>query len=276
MESWIVLAKDLQGLCFTLAISAACTRGPAIQIQTSTTGEHQVRAELEHFIDRKARPMHLRLELRDTDYRTMSAALQRDLLTPLVNIAAPSQRVVFTGNICDTLQTEGLKRTMWPTLFCWTAFIWSYSEKLMMAKHIADAALESEHDSPAFVLLYYLTLELLSIQEIEKDIVRHELLRNHPQLYEAMHIFHFELLITTACVKLKTRNIKSFWLSVKAAKDFYARMSQETAFSNNLPDGLEPYYDSVCFWAFLYRGKDDTKTMTVESHVRKLRRTAIR
>lgn len=273
MESFIVLAKDIQALCFTLALPAACTRGPAIQIRTGSGGEPCIGAELEHFIDRKERSMHLRLELRDTTYRTMSAELQRNLLTPLANVVAPSQRVIFTGSICDTLQTESLKRSMGPTLFCWTAFIWTHFQKLMTAKHTADAALESQHDNPAFVLFQYLTLELLSSGEIEKEIVRHELLSNHPTLYEAMHIFHFELLITIACVKLKTRNSKSFDLSVKTAIDFFAKMSQEPAFSHILPEGLQPYYDSIRFWSYLYRGKDATRKAPVEFHVRKLRRT---
>jgi hypothetical protein len=274
VESFIVLAKDLETLCFTLAIPAACSRGPAIQIQTGSAGEPCIRTDLDHFIDRKARSMQMRLELRDTTYRNMSVKLQRDLLAHLGNVVAPSQRVTFTGSICDSLQTESLKQSMGPTLFCWTAFIWSHFEKLMMAKHIADDELESERDDPAFVLLHYLIVEQLSSEELQKDIVRRELLSNYPKLYEAMHIFHLELLITIACVKLKTRDIKRFGGSVKAATDFHTKIFEEPTFSHNLPDGLKPYYDSIRFWSFLYRGKDVNKKTPVEYHVRKFRLTA--
>jgi len=135
---------------------------------------------------------------------------------------------------------------MGPSLVCWTAVAWSYFEKIIMAKDISHAALE--HDSPAFVLFQYLAVEFLSADQIEKDIVRHELLSNHQQLYETMHVFHFELLVNIACIRLKMRDIKGFGPAVKAATDFLEKMSQESGFSHGLPDGLEPYYDSIRFW----------------------------
>lgn len=244
IESCLVLAKDLGSLCFTLSVPAALIGSPAIQIQTGLSGDICVRTDI--LIGRKEKPMQMKLELRDTHYRNMTAALQRDLLTPLSGVISPSQRVVFTGSICDTFQTEGLKRMMGPSLVCWTAVAWSYFEKIIMAKDISHAALE--HDSPAFVLFQYLAVEFLSADQIEKDIVRHELLSNHQQLYETMHVFHFELLVNIACIRLKMRDIKGFGPAVKAATDFLEKMSQESGFSHGLPDGLEPYYDSIRFW----------------------------
>jgi hypothetical protein len=91
----------------------------------------------------------------------------------------------------------------------------------------------------------------MSIEHIRKDMVRQELLTSYPELYEAMQIFHFELLIAIACVKLKLRNRKGFGASVQVATELLATMTQEPAFSHSLPDGLEPYYESIRFWSYL-------------------------
>lgn len=168
IESRIILAKDLEAACLALLVPAANTSGPGIAVTNSLTGVLQLQASI--FNDRKARSMQLKCELRNSTYRSMSAALQQSLLTPLAVIIAPCQRVVFTGKICDVSQTENLKRAMAPTLLCRTAVFWAYFEALMLRKELADTALE--HDGLRFVIAEYVTLECLSVNFVERSTLR--------------------------------------------------------------------------------------------------------
>lgn len=216
--------------------------------------------------------MQLKCELRDTTYRSMSAKLQHELLTPLTVVIAPSQRVVFSGNVQDVPHTESLKRTMSPTLVCKTAVLWSHFEGLVMAKHAADLALK--HDHLAFLIVQYMTLEELSLKFIERDETHHELSNNHPELFKAIHFFHFELLITIACAKLKLPDFNAFFESVKGIMEFYKKMCVAFDVSQTMPNGLQAYHDSIRFWWYLYASQDIVEKMPVELSVAKLQRTA--
>jgi hypothetical protein len=248
MESCIILAKDLEAFCFTLLVAASNTSGPCITVVTSPTGNAQFQTGV--FNNRNARSMQLKCELRDSTYRPMSAALQQDLLTPLAVVIAPSQRVAFSGNIQDLSQVASLKRTMSTTLVCRTALLWSHFEALVMARRATDLSLK--HDHVGFVTVQYLTLEELSLKFIERDEVRHELSSNHSGLFEAVHIFHLELLVTIACARLKIPDFQGFADSFHAVVGFFSKICETFNIFHIMPDGLEAYLDSIRFWWYLY------------------------
>lgn len=270
VESCIILAKDLEALCFTLLAPAVSTSGPAIAVTTSPTGIVQIHANV--FNDRKARSMQLKCDLRNSTYRSMSVTLQQSLLTPLAPIMAPCQQVIFTGEICDMTQTEHLKRAMAPTLLCRTAIFWTHFKAVIMAKELADAAFE--HDGLRFVLAQYLSLEEMSTTFVERAEVRHELSVRYPRLFEAIHIFHLELLITIAFARLKIRDQERFRAAVKTATIFFVTMSQSLDLPGGLPDGLMPYHDSIRFWAYLYGSKKVADQLPIEPSTNKFRSTA--
>lgn len=216
--------------------------------------------------------MQLKCELRDSTYRPMSAKLQYELLAPLAVVIAPSQRVVFSGNVQDVLHTENLKRTMSPTLVCETAVLWSHFEGLVMAKHATDLALE--HDHIGFLIVQYMTLEELSLKFIERDETHREVWSNHPELFEAIHVFHFELLITIACAKLKLPDFNAFFESVKGIGEYYKKMDVMFNVSHIIPTGLQAYHDSIRFWWYHYASQDIVEKMSVELSVAKLQHTA--
>ena len=270
IESCIILARDLEAFCFPMLVAASNTSGPSITIATSPAGNAQFKTGV--FNDRKGRSMQLKCELRDSVYRPMSAALQQDLLTPLAVVIAPSQRVVFSGNIQDVTHSENMKKTMGPTVVCRTALVWSHFESLVKAKHATDLALK--HDHIAFVIVQYMTLEELSLKFIEREDVRHELSINHPGLFEAIHVFHLELLITIACAKLKLPDLHAFSLSVSGIVDSYTKMSGAFDLSRVVPDGLKAYHDSIRLWLYLYGGEDTVDFKPVEFFVAGFQTTA--
>ena len=92
-------------------------------------------------------------QLRDTKYRPMDRALQNYMLAPLATVISMSQKVVFTGPICDSQQISFLKKRMGPTLISPNAIHWHALEECIVAKDVADAALE--HDDLELVVQYY-------------------------------------------------------------------------------------------------------------------------
>jgi hypothetical protein len=275
LESFIILAKDLQAFCFLLQLTAASTEGPAISI-TTEPGE-PASFEPENFANSKAKSMSLKCELRDTRYRAVDAALQYSLLAPLAVIIAPSQRVVFTGKICNPKEAESLKRTMSPTMVCQTALRWAYFERLTRAKELADAALD--HDKIDFVLAFYMAVEALSLQMISCEDSQRELAQNYPDLWNAMCVFHFELMIIIAWGKLKIGDFEGFSAYFDGCRAFSEKTSQELGDLYRVPDGLLPYFDSLYVWWYLYVLGDEVEAMdpefrTVGFVVSKLRTTA--
>jgi hypothetical protein len=267
VESCIILARDLEAFCLTFLIPASSTSGPAITVTTSPAGVVDIRTST--FDDRKAESMQLRCDLRDSKYRPMSAALQRSLLAPLAAIMAPCQRVVFTGEVLDVPQTESLKRTMAPSLKCQSAVFWAYFEALTLAKQFADVG--TDHDDISFVLTEYLTLEGLSFDFVGKPAVYYELSTSYPRLFEAITIFHFELLITIACIRIKLRDEQRFGTAVESAKKFLAMMSQGLELPEGFPDGLMAYYDNIVFWANLAGREEVVDKLPIETSTREFR-----
>jgi hypothetical protein len=275
VESCIVLEKDLAALCFALQIPATTTKGPFINILTKPGGEAGFQPD--NFANRKARSMHLRCEIRDTVYRAIDDALQHKLLAPLAAIVAASQRVVFTGKICNLQEVESLRRRMSPGTMCQTAYYWACFEGIVKAKESVDAALE--HDHLDFVLAMYVSMGILSLSLLRTEDVRREMKYNYPSLWGAMYVFNFELMIMIEWGKLKVQDLDGFCVHFEAARQFCAEISYEFDGSYDLMNEILPYYDCLYIWWYLYASEGyvkhlDPDTTTIASIASRLRLTA--
>lgn len=111
----------------------------------------------------------LKCELRDTKYRKIDAATQRQIFTPMARILAPSQRVSFSGSICDARQVEHSKQVMSPGLVCLPAYSWAFFEALSLAKDVADAAVRYDDIEFAMHLLIMVSVTIEAFTHTYED-----------------------------------------------------------------------------------------------------------
>jgi hypothetical protein len=209
IESYIILARDIKAFCVTMHVSTESYHAaPAVLINPGArfrvTGIGRENTE-------DGQPTRFKCQLRDTRYRQMDRALQNYLLAPLASVVGMSQKVSFTGTICDPQQTEHLKRVMGPTLVCLNALFWFMYEESELAKEVADATVE--HDDLDFVVYLYrvmsnrLSKRLFSIIGSSRASW---MMPPYIEMLMAIDRFTVELLLNLACGELKLQQMSAF------------------------------------------------------------------
>lgn len=186
-QSFILLANDLKAFCLIMATSGACCNSAGTAALVSRDASLKIEL-LNPLVDEAAKPALFECELRDNDHRAMDLTTQHEIRTPMASILAPSQRVRFTGNICDSQQIEHLSRVMSPSLVCLAASKWALFQVLVQAKTIAEIA--SENDDIGFVQSLHLSIAQRSSKATFKHIPveRKFFSTTFPETTEAMSV----------------------------------------------------------------------------------------
>jgi hypothetical protein len=196
-------------------------------------------------------------ELRNTKYRQIDAATQQQILAPMACILAPSQRVSFSGNICDFQQVEHLKQLMSPSLSCVPAYNWSRFKTLSLAKDVADATMHL--DDIEFTMKLYKILEIavaVSTHTLRKDATKYRIfLAVSPEASDACDILRLETLVSVACCAIKKRDIGVLRGAGDHIRQVYVRRAEESAERNDIPPELGAHCCSVILWFHLYSGQ---------------------
>lgn len=213
VESYIILASDMNAFAATMHARERDANGACATIST-VTGQIPEVATAGIDIDGKAAdPTRIRCQLRDTKYRAMNRELQNYMLAPFATVIGKSQKVTFTGPICDSQQVECLKKRMGPSLACQNAVQWHTFEECEVAKEVADAAVE--HDELELVVQFYRSIfTMLSIKfgTLTNSGERAMLMVLTPfaQMLMAIDTFTVEVLLNLACGELKLCKIDWF------------------------------------------------------------------
>jgi hypothetical protein len=138
VNAFIMLGDDMEAFCLSAHYSVAHIVGPILQVTQISPSGNELQVDEEHM---GIKPSHLKCELRDTEYRLMDASTRRRLLAPFVSVIGASQRLIFTGRICDETQIAHLRRIMSPSTSCLVARWYHLMEYFSQAKEIADNAL---------------------------------------------------------------------------------------------------------------------------------------
>jgi hypothetical protein len=201
--SFILLERDIE--TFRVVMSAAGsyydTHGLAVRVNVDSTGApHDPDLAVPRSNYTRA---VFKCELRDTKYRKIDSATQHRMLAPMVAILAPSQRVQFTGNICDFAQIEQLKQTMSPSLICLPAYKWALFQTLSQAKDVANAA--AQHDDVRFVLEMHKNIvdAILDLTWRGDPVYRRHLFNSFPEFAVACSVLELEALVIIACGMVK-------------------------------------------------------------------------
>jgi hypothetical protein len=148
VKAFILLEDDIKVLCSTLNFMVAEAAGPILQLTRALTPgmELQIRED-----QMNVKPNQLKCELRDTEYRLMDPSTQYQLLAPFASFIGRSQRVTFSGKICDDTETAHLKRILGPSTSCQFARWYTVLENISMLKGHADDSVKK--DDLIFVIL---------------------------------------------------------------------------------------------------------------------------
>lgn len=255
MHSAIFLARDLEVFCLimTTAGSSCTDTDLTVTLFRDVTGVPRISPSAGPNTSRIAAPQ-FKCELRDTRYRQIDAATQRQILAPMARILAPSQRVSFKGIVCDLEKVECLKQTMSPTLSCPYAYRWAYFEALSIAKDVADAAVP--YDDISFAMNLYqtiaTTLAVCTCTHISHLAQRPAFLFTWPQVAEACDILKLEALVDKACCAIQARDCKELYEASESILEVMHRRSAEHKSEEALSPQLKAYCFSVAFWAGIY------------------------
>ena len=259
MQSAIFLARDLDAFCLimTTAGSSCKQTNLAIKLYANVAGSPKI-ADSEPLNTPKVTAPQFKCELRDTVYRQIDAATQRQILAPMAGILAPSQRVCFKGIVCDFQEVQQLKQTMSPTLNCLHAFKWACFEALSLAKDVADAAVA--HDDIAFVMhLYHWVAIILGVSNFTSPEAQRErqiFLLGCPEAVEAYDILALEVWVNVACCAVKAGHKSLLYETGESIKASLARRTLENRSWEKIPAQLERLCYDVVLWRNLYCGAD--------------------
>ena len=258
MHSAIFLARDLETFCLIMTTAGStCTEmNLAVNLYRDVAGVPRISPPAEPNTSRIAAPQ-FKCELRDTRYRQIDAATQRQILAPMARILASSQRVSFKGIVCDLEKVESLKQTMSPTLTCFPALKWAFFEALSIAKDVADAAVL--HDAIRFVMNLYHTIArtigVLTYTHAENQYQRQGFLITCPEAVEACDMLALEALVNVACCAVKARDAKELDEASDAIFKSMQRRKREGRNMGCIPSELKALCDNVMLWKILYCGK---------------------
>jgi hypothetical protein len=201
VKAYIILARDIETFCTSVHYSVANALGPVLQLYRAPPPQMNLLVDEQ---DVTAKPSQFKCELRDTDYRLMDSSTQHQLLAPFASIVGPSQRVTFTGSICDQSQITYLKQIMGPSTSCHVARWASLIENFSRAKQIADATLEI--DDLNFVLKLYKWIADAIVCLLIKPELREWVLFYCPQTAIDMCTMCLKVTLNIACGRVKLGN----------------------------------------------------------------------
>lgn len=251
VQSCIIIAEDLA--IFTCAARAAARDipdpGPAVTVGFSS-GVPTISLNMSAQSGRKVGTMRCLCDLRATKYRSMDNELQHRLLAPLASIISPSQRVVFTGKICNSKETEHLKQLMGPSVACAEASLFLELETCMMAKEIADS--RHERDELSFVLLLYTMVYVCLHDLMAKPEVIPFALRSCPEMVDTMEILMLDILINISCCALKCGRRDAFDKNVTDATFALGNTTVPIGDRWAMHPGMKSHFVGLDLWSSLY------------------------
>jgi hypothetical protein len=203
VKAFILLEDDIKVLCSTLNFMVAEAAGPILQLTRALTPgmELQIRED-----QMNVKPNQLKCELRDTEYRLMDPSTQYQLLAPFASFIGRSQRVTFTGTICDEAETAHLKRIMGPTTSCQFAHWYSVLEDISRLKGYVDDA--AGKDDLNFVIVSYKRILEHIINLLTQEKLSQWVSNNCPRTAIELSTMCLRLTLNMACAQMKRKDFE--------------------------------------------------------------------
>jgi hypothetical protein len=200
IKAFILLGGDIEAFNLSAIHPVAYMGGPILHLKWPLPPATEIMVREEGM---ETKPTHFKCDLRDTKYRLMDSSTQCRLLATFASVIGPSQRVTFTGQICDETQTAHLARIMGPSTSCQVARWFNLLETFPRAKTLADEAFEK--DNLGFVLTLYTRIVDAVLELLASNEVRVWVLHHCPQTAIDMLTMCLELAVNVGCgsVKLK-------------------------------------------------------------------------
>ena len=239
VQSYIMLARDMNAFCYTVSLSASRAKTPFVGVVAQSDSKIILEDVHTEGQAKLGKPTQLRCDFRSTKHVSMDTLLQQRVLKSLAFIISPSQRVVFTGKIGDEAHIKATERIMSPTLAYPAAKWWSTLGRLSMAKDVADACVD--HDDICMVILQYSYIEY----EIDGLLEEHSQANLEPALVDALRTFRLEIMTNVLVSKLKRGLISQFIDGFDRMCWYVEETSEELGESWKVPDGLQAYIDNL-------------------------------
>jgi hypothetical protein len=200
VKAFILLEDDIKVLCSTLNFMVAEAAGPILQLTRALTPgmELQIRED-----QMNVKPNQLKCELRDTEYRLMDPSTQYQL-APFASFIGRSQRVTFSGKICDDTETAHLKRILGPSTSCQFARWYTVLENISMLKGHADDAVKK--DDLIFVILSYKRILEHIIDLLTQETLGQWVSHNWPRTAIELCTMCLRLTLNMACAHMKLQD----------------------------------------------------------------------
>jgi hypothetical protein len=198
LNAYIILADDIETMCTSVHYSVANAEGPYLQLTQDPSPAKELFVQEQ---DITAKPTQFKCELRDTEYRLMDSPTQHRILAPFASVIGPSQRVTFTGRICDQTEIAHLRRIMGPSTSCHLARWASLIENFSRAKRLAEDALKT--DDLAYVLCLYKWITDAIVSLVFQPDLRRWVIYYCPRTVVDMCKMCLKIMLNIACGTVK-------------------------------------------------------------------------
>jgi hypothetical protein len=258
-ESYIILAGDIKAFAVSMHCLDENLNGHGVVVVAYPKSEPLIYPSGREIDGVSYEPARLVCQLRDTRYRAMDARLQNSLLAPLASILGMSKKVSFTGKICDPKQTAHLKQVMGPSLICQDAQYWLKFDQCVLAKEVADAAVE--YDQLDFSVHLYSKIANRLVERMsnltEENRADYMTMSPFAEILQTVETFTVEILITLAIGELKLGHVHQFHETFQKLFFSLSRWNsddadQDASESALLDPRLLDRYHSLASYSYLY------------------------
>lgn len=230
ITSFLLLHDDLRALCNTMRYRIGSLSGFAVMIPDNPRWQLWVAGANPYSI-RADEPASMEIQLRDTRFRAVDAALQRDMLDAVSTISCCSMRVTLSGavRIEDAAYISRVKDLMGPTLLSRHAAGWADFESLREAKDLADGIARLGELQEAALSYEYIYGETWGLLDSEEPIS----VTRRP-----IQALRFDVMSTLVYLEVKRRRLSCLGTTAGRIVDLWD-MLRNTRESSGLPSQRE-------------------------------------
>ena len=202
IQSFLILKEDFHTFCNTMRYHVGFLPGFAIVIADQgpplVTGMGGIMPNSHKAVT----PASIKVQLRDTPFRTPDDVFQRDLLDKISKISCASMRVSVTGDlrIQDTDYIHRLKEAMGPVLLSKQAAMWANYEIPCDAKYVADKTAHSGELKLASTLYASIFGQICEIYNFHGDPAHSSLVT-----WKSLEALRLDVLCTLGYLQIKLR-----------------------------------------------------------------------
>lgn len=191
ISSILIHLGDLDQFCLALQVQLHLTAGPVVAVSDDHAEIYSRGLRTPH--GPGVKPTSILMELRNSQYTTMTEQLQRQVLRPFHALASCAARVEIKGAVPDITSAEALKLSVGQSLVWESAMRWKLIETMRDVRDLADRLLQ---DGEADLALQIYTD---IVDTLEFIILRHDSIMPNFGAPEANDTMRCSFLLTFDC-----------------------------------------------------------------------------